>query len=59
MTNESLCLNWNDFKDLVKVSFEELRTDTDFTDVTLACEDQSIKAHKVVPQLVVHSLKSC
>ena len=48
MTNESLCLNWNDFKDLVKVSFEELRTDTDFTDVTLACEDQSIKAHKVV-----------
>ena len=48
MPDEKLCLNWNDFQDLVKVSFGELRTDTDFTDVTLACEDQSIKAHKVV-----------
>ena len=48
MTNEKLCLKWNDFQNLVQVSFGELRTDTDFTDVTLACEDQSIKAHKVV-----------
>ena len=30
------------------MSFGELRIDTDFTDVTLACEDHSIKAHKVV-----------
>ena len=48
MTNEKLCLKWNDFQSLVQVSFGDLRTDTDFTDVTLACEDQSIKAHKVV-----------
>ena len=48
MTGEKLCLKWNDFQDIVKVSFAELRTDTDFTDVTLACEDQSINAHKVV-----------
>ena len=48
MTDEKLCLKWNDFQDLVQVSFAELRADTDFTDVTLACEDQSIKAHKVV-----------
>ena len=48
MTGEKLCLKLNDFQDIVKVSFAELRTDTDFTDVTLACEDQSIKAHKVV-----------
>ena len=48
MTNEKLCLKWNDFQNLVQVSFGELRNDTDFTDVTLACEDQSIKAHKVV-----------
>ena len=32
----------------MQVSFGELRIDTDFTDVTLACEDHSIKAHKVV-----------
>ena len=27
--------------------FEDLRNGRDFTDITLACEDQSIKAHKV------------
>ena len=48
MTDEKLCLKWNDFQDLVQTSFAELRNDTDFTDVTLACEDQSIKAHKVI-----------
>ena len=48
MTNEKLCLKWNDFQSLVQASFAELRNDTDFADVTLACEDQSIKAHKVV-----------
>ena len=48
MTNERLCLKWNDFQDLLQTSFVELKNDTDFTDVTLACEDQSIKAHKVV-----------
>ena len=48
MTTEKLCLQWNDFQDVVQVSFRELRTNNDFTDVTLACEDQSIKAHKVV-----------
>ena len=48
MADEKLCLKWNDFQSLVQVSFEELRTENDFTDVTLACEDQSIKAHKVV-----------
>ena len=48
MTNEKLCLQWNDFQSLAQVSFGELRNDTDFTDVTLACGDQSIKAQKVV-----------
>ena len=48
MTTEKLCLKWNDCKDLIQASFEELRSGNDFTDVTLACEDQSIKAHKVV-----------
>ena len=48
MTDEKLCLKWNDFQNLVQVSFGEHRADKDFTDVTLACEDQSIKAHKVV-----------
>ena len=48
MTDEKLCLKWNDFQDIVQTSFAELRGDNDFTDVTLACEGRSIKAHKVI-----------
>ena len=48
MSDEKLCLKWNDFQDVVFASFEELRVNQDFTDVTLACEDQSIKAHRVI-----------
>ena len=48
MANPKLCLNWNDFQDDLKSAFQDLRWDTDFADVTLACEDQSIKAHQVV-----------
>ena len=48
-TTEKLCLQWNDFKENITSSFKELRTDREFTDVTLACEDgQHIEAHKVV-----------
>ena len=44
-----LCLRWNDFQDYIHSSFGELRHDTDFVDVTLACEDGSqVKAHKVI-----------
>ena len=48
MENEKLCLKWNDFQTNLQTSFQELRGDTDFTDVTLACEDQSLQAHKVI-----------
>ena len=48
MTDEKLCLKWNDFQEVLKSSVGELRDDIDFTDVTLVCEDQSVKAHKVI-----------
>ena len=48
MTSEKLCLKWNDFQEVFTASVGSLRDDTDFTDVTLACEDQSVKAHKVI-----------
>ena len=45
--SEKLCLQWNDFKDVVNTAFGNLRGDTDFIDVTLACEDgRQLKAHK-------------
>ena len=47
--SEKLCLQWNDFKENVNTAFGSLREDTDFTDVTLVCEDgQQIAAHKVI-----------
>ena len=48
MADEKLHLKWNDFQEAVCASFGELRNDTNFTDVTLACEDQTIKAHRVI-----------
>ena len=48
MVDEKLCFKWNDFQDVLKASIGELKNDTDFSDVTLACEDQSVKAHKLI-----------
>ena len=47
--SEKLCLKWNDFQENVSTAFGNLREDTEFADVTLACEDgQQIEAHKVI-----------
>ena len=49
MLNEKLCVKWNEnLQERLDRSFGELRDADDFTDVTLACEDESIKAHKVI-----------
>merc|ERR1719494_513076 len=47
--SEKMCLQWSDFKENITASFESLRIDEDFADVTLACEDgKQVEAHKVV-----------
>ena len=47
--SEWLCLKWKDFQNNVNTALKDLRKDTDFTDVTLSCEDgYQINAHKVV-----------
>ena len=48
MENEKFCLRWNDFERNISKSFKELRDDKDFFDVTLACDDDQIQAHKVI-----------
>jgi len=45
---EKFCLRWNDFESNISVAFRELREDKDFFDVTLACDDDQIEAHKVI-----------
>jgi len=45
---ENYCLRWNDFGAHITEGLRALREDKDFFDVTLACEDAQIPAHKVV-----------
>jgi len=45
---EKFCLRWNDFESNISEAFRELREDKDFFDVTLACDDEQIQAHKVI-----------
>ena len=48
MANEKLCLRWNDFESNISGALGELREDQGFFDVTLACDEDQIQAHKVI-----------
>ena len=48
MASEKFCLKWNDFENNISVAFRDLRDEKDFFDITLACEDSQIQAHKVI-----------
>lgn len=47
-TSEKFCLRWNDFESNISGAFRELREDKDFFDITIACEDDQVDAHKVI-----------
>jgi len=48
MSQEKFCLRWNDFETNISSAFRELRNENDLFDVTIACEDENIQAHKVI-----------
>eukprot|EP00092_Neocalanus_flemingeri_P040222 GFUD01043811.1.p1 GENE.GFUD01043811.1~~GFUD01043811.1.p1 ORF type:complete len:336 (+),score=64.40 GFUD01043811.1:448-1455(+) len=48
MESEKFCLRWNDFESNISEGFRELRNEKDFFDVTLACDDSQLQAHKVI-----------
>ena len=48
MSPENYTLTWDDYKANIQSLFQGLRDDRDHLDVTLACEDAQIHAHKVV-----------
>ena len=48
MESEKFCLRWNDFETNISEAFRELREEKDFFDVTIACDDNQIQAHKVI-----------
>ena len=44
-----VCLKWNDYQANIVSSYQDLRSNSDFYDVTLVCEeDQQIEAHRVI-----------
>ena len=46
--NDTFCLRLDEFERNIKKSWQDLQIETDFCDVTLACEDKQIKTHKVI-----------
>ena len=47
-SSDKFCLKWSDFQASISQSFYELREEKELFDVTLACEDEQIQAHKTV-----------
>ena len=47
-SSERFCLRWNDFETNISKTFRDLKEENDFTDVTLACSDNHVEAHKVI-----------
>ena len=46
---QKICLAWQDFQENAKITFQNLRKDKNFTDVTLVSEDgQQVEAHKMI-----------
>merc|ERR1712128_337566 len=48
MTSEKFCLRWNDFERNISGAFREIRQEKEFFDITIACEDEQLQAHKVI-----------
>jgi len=48
MGSEKLSLSWNDHESNFSVAFQDLRKEEEFFDVTLACKDGQLEAHKVI-----------
>uniref|UniRef100_T1GDA8 BTB domain-containing protein n=1 Tax=Megaselia scalaris TaxID=36166 RepID=T1GDA8_MEGSC len=40
-------LRWNNYQNTMTSVFQQLREDQSFVDVTLSCENGSLKAHKI------------
>ena len=57
-TDEQLCLHWNDFQQCIKSTFQNLRDENDFKDVTISCDGEQVKAHKVILSACSVTLKT-
>ena len=45
---DKFLLSWNDFEKNIGEALRELRGENNLYDVTIACEDEEIQAHKLI-----------
>jgi len=48
MASEKYCLRWNDFESNISSAFRDIRQEEEFFDVTVACNEEQLQAHKVI-----------
>ena len=48
MSSEKFCLRWNDFEKNISNAFRDIREDKEFFDITIACDDSQLQAHKII-----------
>ncbi|XP_063607883.1 NHS-like protein 1 isoform X6 [Penaeus indicus] len=48
MANQQFCLRWNNYQSNLTQVFDQLLQSESFVDVTLSCEGNSVKAHRMV-----------
>ena len=48
MNGQKFCLKWDHFRSSVTSVFNNLRQDEELVDITLCCEGQRIKAHRMM-----------
>ena len=47
--SDKFCLKWNDFQQNIVSAYQDLRKESDFSEVTLVCEeDYHIEAHRII-----------
>ena len=47
-SGQQFCLRWNNYQTNLLQVFDQLRESESFVDVTLSCEEKSVKAHRMV-----------
>ncbi|XP_043204438.1 protein bric-a-brac 2-like isoform X2 [Amphibalanus amphitrite] len=48
MNSQTFCLKWDAFQNSITSSFDLLRQDEELVDITLCCDGQSLKAHRLM-----------
>lgn len=57
MSGQHYCLRWNNYQSNMTSVFHQLLQTEAFVDVTLSCNDSSLKAHKVFSHSNPHCLQ--